>query len=145
MFLFSNKLDETGRNCVKKIPHRGIWEQSLFLAFLFCFDTPPGFIHGECQVLLAAGLPVPQKHEIPALLVLGAVNTGLAYLLYFSGMQNIPAHSVALLSYVEPVSALLFAALFLKEAMSPIQLLGAVLILGGALLGEWKRPAASGT
>lgn len=96
-------------------------------------------------VLLAAGLPVPQKHEIPALLVLGAVNTGLAYLLYFSGMQNIPAHSVALLSYVEPVSALLFAALFLKEAMSPIQLLGAVLILGGALLGEWKRPAASGT
>lgn len=96
-------------------------------------------------VFLAAGLPVPQKHEIPALLVLGAVNTGLAYLLYFSGMQNLPAHSVALLSYVEPVSALLFAALFLQEAMSPIQLLGAVLILGGALLGEWKRPAASGT
>ena len=38
MFLFSNKLDETGRNCVKKIPHRGIWEQSLFLAFLFCYN-----------------------------------------------------------------------------------------------------------
>ena len=96
-------------------------------------------------VLLTAGLPVPQKHEIPALLILGAVNTGLAYLLYFSGLQKIPGQSVALLSYIDPVSALFFAAVFLQEAMSPVQILGAVLIIGGALLGEWKRPAASGT
>ena len=96
-------------------------------------------------VLLTAGLPVLQKHEIPALLILGAVNTGLAYLLYFSGLQKIPGQSVALLSYIDPVSALFFAAVFLQEAMSPVQILGAVLIIGGALLGEWKRPAASGT
>ena len=96
-------------------------------------------------VLLTAGPPVPQKHEIPALLILGAVNTGLAYLLYFSGLQKIPGQSVALLSYIDPVSALFFAAVFLQEAMSPVQILGAVLIIGGALLGEWKRPAASGT
>ena len=96
-------------------------------------------------VLLTAGLPVPQKNEIPALLILGAVNTGLAYLLYFSGLQKIPGQSVALLSYIDPVSALFFAAVFLQEAMSPVQILGAVLIIGGALLGEWKRPAASGT
>ena len=95
-------------------------------------------------VLLTAGLPVPQKHEIPALMILGAVNTGLAYLLYFSGLQKIPGQSVALLSYIDPVSALFFAAVFLQEAMSPVQILGAVLIIGGALLGEWKRPAASG-
>ena len=96
-------------------------------------------------ILLTAGLPVPQKHEIPALLILGTVNTGLAYLLYFSGLQKIPGQSVALLSYIDPVSALFFAAVFLQEAMSPVQILGAVLIIGGALLGEWKRPAASGT
>ena len=96
-------------------------------------------------VLLTAGLPVPQKHEIPTLFILGAVNTGLAYLLYFSGLQKIPGQSVALLSYIDPVSALFFAAVFLQEAMSPVQILGAVLIIGGALLGEWKRPAASGT
>ena len=96
-------------------------------------------------VLLTAGLPVPQKHEIPTLFILGAVNTGLAYLLYFSGLQMIPGQSVALLSYIDPVSALFFAAVFLQEAMSPVQILGAVLIIGGALLGEWKRPAASGT
>ena len=96
-------------------------------------------------VLLTAGLPVPQKHEIPTLFILGAVNTGLAYLLYFSGLQTIPGQSVALLSYIDPVSALFFAAMFLQEAMSPVQILGAVLIIGGAMLGEWKRPAASGT
>ena len=96
-------------------------------------------------VLLTAGLPVPQKHEIPTLFILGAVNTGLAYLLYFSGLQKIPGQSVALLSYIDPVSALFIAVVFLQEAMSPVQILGAVLIIGGALLGEWKRPAASGT
>ena len=62
-----------------------------------------------------------------------------------SGLQKIPGQSVALLSYIDPVSALFFAAVFLQEAMSPVQILGAVLIIGGALLGEWKRPAASGT
>ena len=95
-------------------------------------------------VLLTAGLPVPQKHEIPTLFILGAVNTGLAYLLYFSGLQKIPGQSVALLSYIDPVSALFFAAVFLQEAMSPVQILGAVLIIGGALLGEWRRSSASG-
>ena len=95
-------------------------------------------------VLLTAGLPVPQKHEIPTLFILGAVNTGLAYLLYFSGLQKLPGQSVALLSYIDPVSALFFAAVFLQEAMSPVQILGAVLIIGGALLGEWRRSSASG-
>lgn len=91
-------------------------------------------------VLLTAGLPVPQKHEIPALLILGAVNTGLAYLLYFSGLQKIPGQSVALLSYTDPVSSLFFAAVFLRETMTPVQILGAILILGGAILGEWRKP-----
>lgn len=90
-------------------------------------------------VLLTVGIPAPQKGEIPALVLLGAVNTGLAYLLYFTGLQKISGQSVALISYVDPVSALFFAAVFLHESMSGIQVLGAVLILGGALLGEWKK------
>ena len=90
-------------------------------------------------VLLTAGIPHPLKADIPYLLVLGLVNTGLAYMLYFTGLQKLPGQSVALISYVDPVSALVFSALLLHETMTPLQMLGAVLIIGGALLGELRR------
>lgn len=90
-------------------------------------------------VLLTAGIPRPLKTDIPYLLVLGLVNTGLAYMLYFTGLQKLPGQSVALISYVDPVSALVFSALLLHETMTPLQVLGAVLIIGGALLGELRR------
>ena len=90
-------------------------------------------------VLLTAGIPHPLKADIPYLLVLGLVNTGLAYMLYFTGLQKLPGQSVALISYVDPVSALVFSALLLHETMTPLQVLGAVLIIGGALLGELRR------
>ena len=70
--------------------------------------------------------------------MIGLVNTGLAYLLYFSGLQKLPAQSVALISYIDPVSALIFSAVLLGETMTPIQILGAVLIIGGAMIGELK-------
>lgn len=90
-------------------------------------------------VLLTAGIPRPLKADIPYLLVLGLVNTGIAYMLYFTGLQKLPGQSVALISYVDPVSALVFSALLLHETMTPLQMLGAVLIIGGALLGELRR------
>ena len=89
--------------------------------------------------LLTVGLPHPTPADIPWLLTLGLINTGLAYLLYFTGLQKLPAQSVALISYVDPVSALVFSALILHESLTPTQLLGAVLIIGGAILGELRK------
>ena len=63
--------------------------------------------------LLTVGLPHPLRSDLPYIAVIGTVNTGLAYLLYFSGLQKLSGQSVALISYVDPVSALLFSALFL--------------------------------
>jgi drug/metabolite transporter (DMT)-like permease len=87
-------------------------------------------------VLLTTGISLPLASDIPYLLVIGLMNTGLAYLLYFTGLQRLPAQSVALLSYVDPVSALLFSALLLNESMTVLQIAGAVLIIGGAIIGE---------
>lgn len=70
------------------------------------------------------------------LLVLGLVHTGLAYALYFGSLEKLPAQTVAILSYVDPVSALLLSALFLGERLSLPSLLGAVLILGAAAVSE---------
>ncbi len=69
-------------------------------------------------------------------IVVGLLHTGIALFLYFSSIQELPAQSVALCSYIDPASALFFAAIFLGDVLSPLQLLGAVLILGGAAAGE---------
>ncbi|SMC65404.1 DMT family transporter [Papillibacter cinnamivorans] len=74
--------------------------------------------------------------NILAVLLLGAVNTGVGCWLYFSAVERLPVQSVAVCGYLEPLSALVFSAAFLGERLSPAQLFGAVLILGGAAYGE---------
>lgn len=86
-----------------------------------------------------AGLPHITVGDLPYVAALGFVNTALAYLLYFSGLQKLSAQSAALISYLDPVAALLCSALLLHETMTPMQVVGAVLIIGGAMLGEIKR------
>lgn len=88
--------------------------------------------------LCTSGIPHITGSDLPYIAVIGFVNTGLAYLLYFSGLQKLPGQSVALLSYLDPLSALFFSALLLHEVMSPVQAAGAVLIIGGAIIGEIK-------
>lgn len=97
------------------------------------------FVVVLAYVLLTTGIPHPTVSDWPFIAIIGLVNTGLAYLLYFTGLQKLPGQSVALISYVDPVSALLFSAVLLHESMTPVQLVGAVLIIGGAMLGELGR------
>lgn len=89
--------------------------------------------------LLTSGLPHPSPADLPYIAVIGLVNTGVAYLLYFSGLQKLSGQSAALISYLDPVSALIFSALLLHEALNGVQLLGAALIIGGAMFGESKK------
>ncbi len=73
-------------------------------------------------------------------LVLGIVNTGIGCYLYFSPLSKIPVQTVAICGYLEPLSAVVFAALLLGEKMTIIQIIGAVCIIGGAMLGELIKP-----
>ncbi len=79
--------------------------------------------------------------EIPSddwgyILWLGIINTGLGCFLYFSSIGRLPAQSVAVCGYIEPLSAVLLSVMFLNETMSLVKITGAVLIIGGALYGE---------
>ncbi len=76
----------------------------------------------------------------PPILILGVVNTGIGCYFYFSSIGSLPVQTVAICSYIEPLSALVFSALLLYERMSPLQIAGSVLILGGAAFGEMFRP-----
>ncbi len=70
------------------------------------------------------------------LLVVGVVHTGFAYYLYFGSMEELKSQTLAILSYIDPVVAVLLSALILGEKMSIYGLIGAVLILGAAIVSE---------
>ena len=70
------------------------------------------------------------------IVIVGIVHTGIAYALYFKSIEKLKSQSAAVLSYIDPVSALILSAVFLSEPLSAGGLIGAVLILGAALLGE---------
>lgn len=74
--------------------------------------------------------------QVVLLLVVGIVHTGIAYALYFGSMEGLKLQSIAVLSYIDPVSALLFSAVLLREPLSLLNLIGAVLIIGSAIVSE---------
>ena len=101
------------------------------LQLLISFLAVAGFV-GLKQGFM---INIPQSSILPVLL-LGLLNTGSGCYFYFSSIGKLPVQTVAICGYLEPLSAVLFSVLFLKEIMSPIQVIGAVMILGGAVFGE---------
>lgn len=70
------------------------------------------------------------------LLIVGLVHTGITYCLYFSALRNLPGQEAAILSYVDPLVAVIIGVLVLKEPLSWQQLIGGLLILGFTLWNE---------
>ena len=74
------------------------------------------------------------------LLAVGIVHTGIAYVLYFGSMDGLRVQTVAILSYIDPVSALLFSAFLLREPVTLLNIIGAVMIIGSAVASELQKP-----
>ena len=77
------------------------------------------------------------------LLVLGTLYTGIAYALYFSAFSGLGAQEVSVLSYIDPVVAVVCSALVLGEPLTPATLLGAALIIGSSIASELLASRAS--
>ena len=74
--------------------------------------------------------------SIILLLVVGLVHTGFAYTLFFGSIKTLPAQTVAIFGYLDPIVAILLSALFLKEPMPPLAIIGAVLIICSTFFAE---------
>lgn len=70
------------------------------------------------------------------LLIVGLIHTGITYCLYFSALKELPGQEAAILSYVDPLVAVIVSVMVLGESISPHQVLGGILILGFALWNE---------
>ena len=70
------------------------------------------------------------------ILVAGIIYTGVAYVLYFGSMRGLRAQTISTLSYIDPVVALIIPTILFREPLSLWGVLGAVLILGSAIMSE---------
>ena len=70
------------------------------------------------------------------LLIVGFFHTGVTYCLYFSALRELPGQEVALLSYMDPLVAVIVSVTVLGEPVTAPQLVGGALILGFTLWNE---------
>ena len=71
-----------------------------------------------------------------SLLVVGFIHTGVTYCMYFSSLKELPGQKAAILSYIDPLVAVLISVTILSEPITPWQALGGALILGFTLWNE---------
>ena len=70
------------------------------------------------------------------LLAVGIIHSGLAYCLYFSSLRHLSGQEASLLSYADPLLAVILSVTLLSEPITVWQIVGGVLILGFSILNE---------
>ena len=70
------------------------------------------------------------------LLIVGLIHTGVTYCLYFSALKELPGQEAAILSYIDPLVAVLLSVFILGEHMTAMQMIGGALILGFTMWNE---------
>ncbi len=73
------------------------------------------------------------------LLIVGVVHTGITYCLYFSSLKELPGQKAAILSYIDPLVAVVISVTVLGEGMTVLQAVGGILILGFTLWNELDK------
>ena len=70
------------------------------------------------------------------MLLVGVFHSGVLYCMYFSALSVLPGQESAILSYIDPFIAVVLSALVLGETITPLQLIGGVVILLSTLINE---------
>lgn len=78
---------------------------------------------------------IPTQSILP-LVILGVINTTIGCWRYFSSINQINVTTVSILGYLEPLSAVIFSVLILKESMTMLQIAGVISIIMGTLISE---------
>lgn len=71
-----------------------------------------------------------------SLLTVGIIHTGLTYCMYFTALKELSGQQAAILSYIDPLVAILISVTVLGEPLTLWQAAGGILILGFTLWNE---------
>ncbi|GAA2116602.1 EamA family transporter [Actinomadura alba] len=103
--------------------------------------TAGGLLLVPVALLVEGPPPALNGENLLGYIYLGVIGTAIAYWLWFRGISRLPATSVAFLGLLSPVSAAIIGWAVLRQDLTPVQLLGMVIALGGTLLGQTQaRP-----
>ncbi len=118
----------------KKISVEDAYQRTMIQLFAASVTIVPYILLTEdfSSVLLST-------ESVLMVLIVGIVHTGIAYAMYFGSMKGLKAQSIAVISYIDPVFALILSALVLGETLTAWGIIGAVLIMLSALLSEKGR------
>ncbi|MFK8184172.1 MAG: EamA family transporter [Phormidesmis sp.] len=67
---------------------------------------------------------------------LGLIGTGLAYALWFRGINRLSPSAASYLGLLSPVVATLIGYLFLQETFTPVQMIGIAVVLASVVIGQ---------
>ena len=114
----------------KRIKNVKPLEKTAFQLFVSAITVLP-------MVLINHSFPTSiDNRSIIIIIILGLVHMGVAYSLYFDSIYDIPASKIAVLGYVEPVTAVISGVLILKESISFAIIMGAILIIASSIISE---------
>lgn len=89
-------------------------------------------------VLFTSGINVSSLDTkgITLLFIVGLVHTGITYCMYFTSLKDLPGQKAAILSYIDPLVAVICSVVILQETMTITQIIGGAMILGFTLWNE---------
>ncbi|MDQ0794876.1 DMT family transporter [Streptomyces sp. B1I3] len=92
--------------------------------------------------LIAEGLPgTIEGRNVAGFAYLGIVGALFAYVVWFRGVERLPALTVSVLSFASPLAATALGYLVLGETLSPVQIAGGLTVIAAVVLA---RPRAAG-
>lgn len=97
-------------------------------------------------LLLPAALLLPGPAgpvEWAALATLGIVHTAFTGALFLTGLRLVPADRAAILTYAEPVSAVVFASAFLGEPLTAHVIVGGIAVVTAGIIVSRHAPSAT--
>jgi drug/metabolite transporter (DMT)-like permease len=113
-------------------------------------DSVSASVMAFCEYAFATVLLLPAAlllsgpsglREWGALAVLGVVHTAVAILIFFSGLRMVRADHAAVFTYAEPVTAVVFAAIFLAEPLGWATGLGGAAVVAAGVLVARMSPS----
>lgn len=89
--------------------------------------------------VLTGGDIVFTPKSVALLLIVGVVHTGFAYMLYFGAIKKLRSQTVAILSYIDPASAIILSSLVFMQLPTIYEIVGVILIMIAAFFSENKK------
>lgn len=114
-------------NSYEKVSVQFLISAIIMIPFII-FDSDSSFLFGYSDNFIMA---------LIFLLIVGLFITGYLYILYFDCVSILPAKTVAIYTYIDPVVALLLSNIILHEKFNTFQIFGTILILLATIINEF--------